>query len=212
MQQKISYAIHWYLHRNQEQVLLGFATSRILLPNSQLMEILHQYYYHKGKTIAKALLNTILSFLFVGFAVYCFVHWDLTFMFEDWKGYLMLGIYGLITLGVILSAVQSFQKVAKARRGIPAFAVGASFLVIYDSHGLSTTIPFDHCERVRFKTNYRYRGLPSTLTLIVQYHTQDQLQDSLRFEVDLSELDRPQNEIDHQLNNIYKKYKKQQPQ
>lgn len=176
------------------------------------MEILHSYYYHKGKAIAKALFNTILSLLLVGFAVFCFVHWELTFMFEDWKGYLILGIYGLITLGVILSAVQSFQQVARARRGIPAFAVGADGFVTYDSHGLTTTIPFAHCERVRFKSSIKYRGAPPTLTLIVKYHTKDNLDTTQRFEVDLSELDRPQNEIDHQLHNIYKKAKKQQPQ
>lgn len=173
------------------------------------MELLHRYYYHKGKAVAKALLNTILSLLLVGFAVFSFVHWELTFMFEDWKGYLILGLYGLITLGVILSAVQSFQKVAKARRGIPAFGVGADCFVTYDNHGLPTTIPFAHCERVRFKTNIKYRGAPPTLTLIVKYHTKYDPDATQRFEVDLSELDRPQQEIDHQLHSIYKEYKNQ---
>lgn len=174
------------------------------------MEILHQYHYHKGKIIAKAVFNTLLSLLLVGFAVFSFVHWELTFMFEDWKGYVILVLYGLITLGMILSAFQSFQKLSKAYSSIPAFAVGADGFVTYDIHGLPTTIPFDNCERVRFKTNIKYRGAPPTLTLIVKYYTKYDQDTTQRFEVDLSELDRPQNEIDHQLHSIYKKYKKQQ--
>ena len=176
------------------------------------MEILHQYHYHKGKIIAKAVFNTLLSLLLVGFAVFSFVHWELSFMFEEWKGYVILGVYGLFTLGMILSAFQSFQKVSKAYSSIPAFAVGADGFVTYDIHGLPTTIPFDNCEHVRFKTNYWFRGMPPTLTLIVKYHTKYDQDATLRLEVDLSELDRPQKEIDKQLHHIYKKYKNQLPQ
>ena len=89
------------------------------------MEILHQYYYRQGLAAAKAMVYTILSVVLVAFGVYSFIHWELSFMFHDWHGYVILIVYGLMTLAMILSAIESFQKAAKARHGIPAFAVGA---------------------------------------------------------------------------------------
>ena len=127
-------------------------------------------------------------------------------MFSDWHGYVILGVYGLMTLAVILSAVESFRKVAKARQDIPAFAVGADGFVFYDTDGLATTIPFADCEQVRFKTTLQFR-MP-TLKLIVKYHEKKDPESTLRFEVRLNELNRPVNEIDKQLKKVYQKYKK----
>ena len=173
------------------------------------MEILHQYFYRKWKVVVKTVIYTVVSALLVGFAIYGHTHWNLSFLFEEWQGYVILVVYGLFTLGMILSAVECFRKLDRIRRGIPAFGVGPDFLVVYDNHGLANTIPFEDCEQVRFKTNYHYRGAPPTLTLIVKYHTKTEPDDTLRFEVGLSELDRPQHEIDKELNKIYKKYKKE---
>jgi hypothetical protein len=53
-------------------------------------------------------------------------------MFHDWHGYVILIVYGLMTLAMILSAIESFRKAAKARHGIPAFAVGADCFIFYD--------------------------------------------------------------------------------
>ena len=172
------------------------------------MELLHQYYFHKGKITAKAIAYAFLSVLFVGIGVFCFVHWDLSFMFTDWKGYMMIAVYGLITLGTILSTIDLFRKISKAYRGIPALAVGADFFVLYDRHGLATTIPFEDCERVRFKKTYKHRAF-STLKLIILYHSKAEPMNTNNVEFELSELDRPQREIDKQLNNVYKKYKKE---
>ena len=127
-------------------------------------------------------------------------------MFYDWHGYVILGVYGLMTLAMILSAVESFKKVAKTRRDIPAFAVGADCFIFYDKDGLATTIPFADCEQVRFKTTLQFR-VP-TLRLIVKYHEKNDPENTLRFEVGLSELDRPVKEIDKQLKSVYRKYKK----
>ena len=173
------------------------------------MEILHQYFYRQGLAATKAVIYTILSVVFVAFAVYSFIHWELSFMFHDWHGYVILIVYGLITLAMILSAIESFRKAAKARHGIPAFAVGADFFVFYDNDGLATTIPFADCEQVRFKTTLQFR-VP-TLRLIVKYHERMDPDNTLRFEVGLSELNRPVKEIDRQLKKVYQKYKKASP-
>lgn len=170
------------------------------------MEILHQYYYRQGLATAKAVVYTILSVVLVAFGVYSFIHWELSFMFYDWHGYVILIVYGLMTLAMILSAIESFRKAAKASHGIPAFAVGADSFVFYDNDGLTTTIPFADCEQVRFKTVLRFR-VP-TLRLIVKYHERKDPDNTLRFEVGLSELDRPVKEIDKQLKSVYRKYKK----
>ena len=45
------------------------------------MQISHQYYYRKGQATAKVVIYSILSVLLVAFAVYCYVHWELSFMF-----------------------------------------------------------------------------------------------------------------------------------
>ena len=173
------------------------------------MEILHQYFYRQGMAVAKAVIYTIVSVVLVAFGVYSFIHWELSFLFHDWHGYVILIVYGLITLGMILSAVESFREVAKARQGIPAFAVGADCFVFYDIDGLATNIPFADCEQVRFKTTLQFR-VP-TLRLIVKYHERTDPENTLRFEVSLSELNRPAKEIDKQLKKVYQKYKKTTP-
>ena len=157
----------------------------------------------------KAVSYAILSVVLVAFGVYSFIQWELSFMFHDWHGYVILIVYGLMTLAMILSAIESFRKAAKSRHGIPAFAVGADFFVFYDNDGLPTTIPFADCEQVRFKTTLQFR-VP-TLKLIVKYHEKKDSDNTLRFEVGLSELDRPAKEIDKQLKKVYQKYKKTSP-
>ena len=173
------------------------------------MEILHQYYYRQGLAGAKAVIYTILSVVLVAFGVYSFAHWGLSFMFHDWHGYVILIVYGLTALAMILSAVESFRKAAKARRDIPAFAVGADCFIFYDKDGMATTIPFADCEQVRFKTTMQFR-VP-TLRLIVKYHETKDPDSILRFEVGLNELDRSVKEIDRQLKKVYQKYKKASP-
>lgn len=155
---------------------------------------------------SKAMIYTILSVVLVAFAVYGVIHWELSFLFSDWHGYVILIVFGVMTLAMILSAVESFRKATKARRGIPAFAVGADCIIFYDKDGLATTIPFADCEQVRFKTTLQF-SVP-TLRLIVKYHERKDPENTLCFEVGFSELDRPPKEIDRQLKNVYRKYKK----
>ena len=173
------------------------------------MEILHEYFYRRGMAATKAVIYAILSVVLVAFGVYSFIHWELSFLFYDWHGYVVLIVYGLLTLAIILSAVESFWKAAKTRHDIPAFAVGADCFVFYDKDGLPTTIPFADCEQVRFKSSLQFR-VP-TLRLIVKYHERSDPENTRRFEVELSELDRPVKEIDKQLKNVYQKYKKASP-
>lgn len=169
------------------------------------MQTTHQYYYHKGKAVTKAVIYTILSVLLVAFAVFSYFHWELSFMFSEWQGYVIIIPYFLITLGIILSVFENFKKASMTSRGIPAFAVGDDNFVIYDK-GLANVILFEDCDKVRFKSTYsRIRG--TQLFLIIKYH--DKMDTSSTFEVDLSELDRPQSEIDKQLKKIYNNYKKE---
>lgn len=174
---------------------------------SKNMEILNQYFYGKGKVVGKAVGYTLLSALFVFIGVFCFTRWDLSFMFSDWKGWLIIGIYALITLGTILSTVINYRKIAKANRNVPALAVATDRFIIYDSAGLPTMIPYEDCEQVKVKSVFRYRGAPPTLKLDIKYHVKTNPDNALTVEIDLSELDRPQNEVDKQLKKAYKKYK-----
>ena len=169
------------------------------------MQTTHQYYYHKGKAVSKAVVYTILSVLLVAFAIFSYFHWELSFMFSEWQGYVIIVPYFLITLGIILSVFENYKKASMTSRGIPAFAVGYDNFVIYDK-GLANVIPFVDCDKVRFKSTYsRIRG--TQLFLIIKYH--DKMETPSTFEVDLSELDRPQSEIDKQLKKIYNNYKKE---
>lgn len=169
------------------------------------MQTTHQYYYHKGKAVAKVFIYTILSMLLVAFAIFSYFHWELSFMFSQWQGYVIIVPYFLITLGIILSVFENYRKASMSGRGIPAFAVGDDNFVIYDK-GLAHVIPFEDCDMVRFKSSYsRISG--TQLFLIIKYH--DKLQTSSTFEVDLSELDRPQSEIDKQMKKIYNNYKRE---
>ena len=93
------------------------------------MQIIHQYYYRQGKATTKAVIYTILSVLLVAFAVFSYVHWELSFMFTDWHGYVLIIPYFVITLGIILSVFENFKKAGKTNRGIPAFAVGEDCFV-----------------------------------------------------------------------------------
>ena len=173
-----------------------------------LMQVSHQYYYRKGLATTKALIYIFLSVLLVAFAVFAFIHWDLSFMFTAWQGYVLIIPYFLITLGIILSVFENFKKVSKTNRGIPAFAVGEDCFFLYDNNGIANAIPFENCELVRFKSTIKFRGAPPTLKLIIKYHEKNEPDITSSFEVELSELDRSQNEIDKQLKKIYNKYKK----
>ena len=169
------------------------------------MQTTHQYYYRKGLATTKAVIYIILSVLLVAFGIYSYVHWELSFMFSEWQGYVIIIPYFLITLGIILSVFENFKKASMTSRCIPAFAVGDDNFVIYDK-GLANVIPFEDCDKVRFKRTYsRIRG--TQLFLIIKYH--DKMETPSSFEVDLSELDRPQSEIDKQLKKIYNNYKKE---
>ena len=169
------------------------------------MQTTHQYYYRQGKATTKAVIYTILSVLLVAFAVFSFVHWELSFMFTDWHGYVIIIPYFLITLGIILSVFEEFKKASMTSRGIPAFAVGDDNFVIYDK-GLANVILFEDCDKVRFKRTYsRIRG--TQLYLIIKYH--DKMDVPSTFKVDLSELDQPQSVIDKQLKKIYNNYMKE---
>lgn len=170
------------------------------------MQTTYQYYYRKGKATAKAVIYTILSVLLVAFAVFSYVHWELSFMFTDWHGYVLIIPYFMITLGIILSVFENFKKAGKTNRGIPAFAVGEDCFVLYDNTGMANVIPFEECDKVSFKRTYsRIRG--TQLYLVIKYH--DRMDVPSTFKVDLSELDRPQSEIDKQLKKIYNNYKKE---
>lgn len=173
------------------------------------METLSKYYYRKGKIIIKVVAYSIMSVLLVAFGVFCFTRWDLSFMFTDWKGYMMLGVYGLFTLGIIYSTVDAFVKMSKANRAIPAFGVGPDRFIVYDKHGLETSILFEDCERVRFKTEHKYRGAPPTLKLIIVYHDKVDSSSKIRIEIPLDELDQTERQIDRQLKKVYHSYKKE---
>ena len=170
------------------------------------MQTTHQYYYHKGKAVAKAVVYTILSVLLVAFAVFGYFHWELSFMFSQWQGYVIIVPYFLITLGIILSVFENYKKASMSGRGIPAFAVGDEQFVLYDNTGIANVIPFVDCDKVRFKSSYsRISG--TQLTLIIKYH--DSMENTSTFQVALSELDRPQSEIEKQLKKIYNNYKRE---
>lgn len=170
------------------------------------MQITYQYYYRKGKATVKTVVYIILSVLLVAFAAFSYVHWELSFMLTDWHGYVLIIPYFLITLGIILSVFENFKKASKTNRGIPAFAVGEDCFVLYDNAGMANMIPFEDCDKVRFKRTYsRIRG--TQLYLIIKYH--DKMDNPSSFEVELGELDRPQSEIDKQLKKIYNNYKKE---
>ena len=170
------------------------------------MQITHQYFFRKGKSTVKAVIYTILSVLLVAFAIFSYIHWEMSFLFSEWQGYVIIVVYGLMTLGMILSVFENFKKVMMTNRGIPAFAVGDEHFVFFDDKGMSTVVPFEDCERVRIKSTYsKYTG--TRLTLIIKYH--DKMETLCTFKVELSELDRPQSEIDKQLKKIYNNYKKE---
>lgn len=170
------------------------------------MQTTQQYYYRQGKATTKAVIYTILSVLLVAFAVFSYVHWELSFMFTDWHGYVLIIPYFMITLGIILSVFENFKKASKTNRGIPAFAVGEDCFVLYYNTDLANVILFEDCDKVSFKRTYsRIRG--TQLYLVIKYH--DRMDVPSTFKVDLSELDRPQSEIDKQLKKIYNNYKKE---
>lgn len=165
----------------------------------------YQYYYHEGKATAKAVIYIIVSVLLVAFAVYSYVHWQLSFMFTEWQGYVIIVPYFLMTLGIILSVFENIKKAGMTSRGLPALVVGDDKFVINDN-GLACVVLFKDCDNVSFKSSYS-RITGTQLTLIIKYH--DNMHNSRNFKVALSELDRPQSEIEKQLKKAYNNYKKE---
>ena len=175
------------------------------------MEIISTYYYRKGKIGAQTIAYSIGSVLLVALGVFCFTRWNLDFLFTDWKGYVILGVYGIFTLAILYATFDSLLKLGKANHGIPAFSVGPDRFIVYDKHGLATSILFEDCEQVRFKTEIKYRGAQPTLKLIIHYRDKTDLSDTgnTRIEIPLDELDHTQRQIDRQLKKVYHNYKKE---
>ena len=170
------------------------------------METISTYYYRKGKIGIQTVAYCIASVLLVALGIFCFSHWDLGFLFSDWKGYLMIGGYGIITLSIIYATFDSFLKLGKANHGIPAFSVADDRFIVYDKHGLETAILFEDCEKVRFKKEIKYRGAQPTLKLIIVYRDKTDLSGNRRIEIPLDELDHTQRQIDRQLKKVYHNY------
>ena len=173
------------------------------------METISTYYYRKGKIGIQTVAYCIASVLLVALGIFCFSHWDLGFLFSDWKGYLMIGGYGIITLSIIYATFDSFLKLGKANHGIPAFSVADDRFIVYDKHGLETSILFEDCEKVRFKKEIKYRGAQPTLKLIIVYRDKTDLSGNTRIEIPLDELDHTQRQIDRQLKKVYHNYKQE---
>ena len=173
------------------------------------MEIISTYYYRKGKVGIQTVAYCIASVLLVALGVFCITRWDLSFLFTDWKGYVLLGAYGIITLSILYATFDSFLKLGKANHGIPAFSVCPDRFVVYDKHGLATSILFEDCKQVRFKKEIKYRGAQPTLKLIILYDDKTDLSGNTRIEIPLDELDHTQRQIDRQLKKVYHNYKKE---
>ncbi len=180
--------------------LSKFATKQIV------MQSVYQYFYHQGKVGGKLLLYITISGILIGLGVFCFTRWDLTFMFTEWRGYVLLVPYFLITLGNVLSIFIAIGKIRKTIKQIPALAVGNDHFIVFDNNGLSTEIPFEDCDKVKFKSNYYFRGGLITHTLIVKYHTKADPDSKASFEVNLSELNLPQHKVEKELKTVFNQY------
>ena len=73
------------------------------------MEIISTYYYRKGKVGIQTVAYCIASVLLVALGVFCITRWDLSFLFTDWKGYVMLGMNGSM-LRVSLSPIPLLEN------------------------------------------------------------------------------------------------------
>lgn len=172
------------------------------------MQYTHQYYYHRGKLVTRTVLHILLVVVLVALAVFCFMRWDLSFMFTEWQGYVILVPYFLITLGVILTIFNNFRKLSMTARGIPALAVDDEHFVFMDKSGLATVVHFEDCDRVRFKSTYS-RICGKQLKLSIKYHSKADPLVTTSVELDLTELDQSQFTIEKQLKKVYHKYKKE---
>ena len=127
--------------------LSKFATKQIV------MQSVYQYFYHQGKVGGKLLLYITISGILIGLGVFCFTRWDLTFMFTEWRGYVLLVPYFLITLGNVLSIFIAIGKIRKTIKQIPALAVGNDQFFIFDNNGLRSSYPFPIRQQRTFHRN-----------------------------------------------------------
>ena len=174
------------------------------------MQTLSKYHYRKLKVTVKAVAYSLATVSLVGLGVFCFTRWDLSFMFTHWKGYVMLGMYSVITFIIIYATAEACMKLYKAYNGIPALGVGSDRFVLYDRHGLERSITFDDCHKVRIKKEFRYRMSTLTFKLIITYcDKSDPSLGKTRVEISLDELDQPQDIIAHRLMSVYNSHNKQ---
>lgn len=169
------------------------------------MTVLQHYYYRRGKLIAKAVGLVCLATLFLAIGLYAELAWDLSFLFTDWKGYVILIVYGLVTLGTVLACVETFAKLRKAGNGVPALTVADDRFVTYDTHALPQTFLFDDCERINVKRSYHRTG--TDYTLVVTYEDPADRALTQHLEIDLNELDRPVAEIEKTVRKAFNTHK-----
>lgn len=160
------------------------------------MQIIQQYYYRRGKVMAKAIIYTFISVALIAFAIFVFAHWELSFMFSDWKGWLMIIVYALMTLGMVLSAVYDFGKASRATKGIPALIVANDRFVLYDQDGTSCDISYSEVDSLRVKSDYTYQQGTRQFHLIITYRDTLNNGNRRRVSLNLNELDRHRDEIE----------------
>lgn len=171
---------------------------------------MQQYYYRKGKVAWKAVGYTLLSAFLVLLGVFMVTKWDMSFMFSNWKGYVMMIVYFLMTLGSILSAIESFGKWSKSRGGVPAFVLGDDRFLLYDKRGMQHTVSFADCTSVNVKhKNYSRHTHTYDYELVIVYSNRATQGKSTRTVILLNELDRPKSEIESMVLRTYNNFRNQ---
>lgn len=161
------------------------------------MNIINQYHYRKSKIILKAVIYLIFSIVIVLFVIMAIRRWDLSFMFHDWKGWLIMTVFSLVALGVFISCFEAFAKLGKARKGIPALIVAEDRFLVFNKQGRETTIKFNDCESVKIKTEqYGREYYKRKLRLVIKYRNDIRSNEITRVDIDLSELDQSQYQIE----------------
>ena len=156
--------------------------------------------------VIRMIFNLLLATVLIVGGVLAHLAWDLSFLFSEWKGYVIIVFYTLMTLGLVLSGVELFGKVSKAYNGIPALIIAEDRFVIYGRKGMPVEIRFDDCRHLRIKHELYLRQTIVLYVCVIRYIDPAAPDSTIRVEIDLSELNCHQHEVEKAIWKAYNGY------
>ncbi len=171
------------------------------------MTVLNNYYFKSTKLAVRSTAYAMVTVLCTGFSVWAHLNWDLSFLWYDIKGYVIMIVYVLITLGMAISGMNDYKKKRMTDSGEPALTLADDRIIFTDNDLVKRVVKFEHCKHINFEHFYYFRMVFSDFIMKVQYLDDSGDGDMTVVKVDLNDIDLRQEHIEQKIKKAFNRYK-----